>query len=132
MKELVSSLLMVLFLGIGVPAHADDTIFMLTLPTQGTPQETLGTLQRVVVAMGGHVNSDTNAQGLLTASFPEGNRSIMGTCTATTDGPCLPSLSCTSPPGGAEAFCRDVARRYKHYIRRHVLGFEIPVHGAQR
>lgn len=70
--RLLTLCLTIVLLGISGHVHADDTQFQLTLPLQGTAEESLQQLELILTAMGAKFRADTSPGELMTATLEDG------------------------------------------------------------
>ena len=100
-------------------AHAQDVSFSLTVPVYQSVAASLAHMRTVLTAMGAHFETDA-ALGYLVATL--GNQTEAQRVTAMPAGTSLDprtalptqlDVSCIRSSGGAEALCRDIARRYQ-------------------
>ena len=112
--RLLTLCLTIVILGISGHVHADDTQFHLTLPLQGTAEESLQQLERILTAIGAKFRADTASPAtLMTATLEDGTH-ITITHARDRDTNALSFVvQCVGVDGGAEALCLDIARRYR-------------------
>ena len=112
LRLLALGLIMVL-LGISGHIHADDTQFHITLPLQGTAEESLQQLELILTAMGAKFRADASPAELINATLEDGKH-ITITHARDRDTHALAFVvQCVGGDGGAEALCLDIARRYR-------------------
>jgi enamine deaminase RidA (YjgF/YER057c/UK114 family) len=105
--------LTIVLLGISGHIHADDTQFQLTLPLQGTAEESLQQLERILTAIGAKFRADASPAALMTATLEDGKH-ITITHARDRDTNALSFVvQCVGVEGGAEALCQNIARRYR-------------------
>ena len=105
--------LTIVLLGISGHVHADDMHFHLTLPLQGTAQESLQQLELILTTIGAKFGPDASPGTLMTATLENG-QSITITPARERDTHTLSFVvQCVGSAGGAEALCQDIARRYR-------------------
>jgi hypothetical protein len=93
--------------------HADDTPFQLTLPLQGTAEESLQQLELILTTIGAKFRADASPAALMIATMEDGKH-ITITHTRDRDTNALSFVvQCVGVEGGAEALCQDIARRYR-------------------
>jgi hypothetical protein len=111
--RLLTLCLTIVLLGISGHVHADNTQFQLTLPLQGTAEESLQQLELILTAMGAKFRVDTSPGELMTATL-EDSKHITITPARERDTNALSFVvQCVGVEGGAEALCQDLARRYR-------------------
>jgi hypothetical protein len=112
LRLLTLCLTLVLF-GVSGHVHADDTQFHLTLPLQGTAEESLQQLELILTTIGAKFRADANPGELMAATLENGKH-ITITHTRDRDTNALSFVvQCVGVEGGAEALCQDIARRYR-------------------
>ena len=104
--RLLSLCLTIVLLGISGHVHADDTQFQLTLPLQGTAEESLQQLEIILTTIGAKFRADTSPGALITASIEDGKHITITHALSFV-------VQCVGEEGGAEALCQDIARRYR-------------------
>ena len=105
--------LTLVLLGISGHVHADDTHFHLTLPLQGTAEESLQQLEIILTVIGAKFRADASPAELMTATLEDGKH-ITITHARDRDTKVLYFVvQCVGGEGGAEALCQDIARRYR-------------------
>ena len=105
-------LIMVLF-GIRGHVHAEDTQFQLTLPLQGTAEESLQQLELILTTVGAKFRANANPGELMAATLENGKH-ITITHARDRDTNALSFVvQCVGIEGSAEALCQDIARRYR-------------------
>ena len=84
------------------------------MPLQGTAEESLQQLERILTAIGGKFRADTASPAtLMTATLEDGTH-ITITHARDRDTNALSFVvQCVGGDGGAEALCLDIARRYR-------------------
>jgi hypothetical protein len=103
----------IVLLGISGHVHADDTQFQLTLPLQGTAEESLQQLELILTAMGAKFRADARPAELISATL-EDEKHITITHVRDRETNALSFVvQCIGAEGGAEALCQDLARRYR-------------------
>ena len=111
--RLLTLCLIIVLLGISGHVHADDTQFRLTLPLQGTAEESLQQLALILTTIGAKFGPDASPGALMTATLENG-QSITITPARDRDTHALSFVvQCVGGVGGAEALCQDIARRYR-------------------
>ena len=110
--RLLTLCLTIVLFGISEHVHADDTQFHLTLPLQGTAEESLQQLELILTAMGAKFRADASPAALINATLEDGTH-ITITHARDRDTNALSFVvQCVGVEGGAEALCQDIARRY--------------------
>ena len=106
--------LIIVLLGISGHVHADDTPFQLTLPLQGTAEESLQQLERILTAIEAKFRADAASPATLMTATMEDGTHITITHARDRDTKVLYFVvQCVGGEGGAEALCLDIARRYR-------------------
>jgi hypothetical protein len=111
--RLLTLSLTIVLLGSSGHVHADDMQFHLTLPLQGTAEESLQQLELILTTIGAKFSPDASPGTLMTATLENG-QSITITPARERDTHALSFVvQCVGAEGGAEALCQDIARRYR-------------------
>ena len=111
--RLLTLCLTIVLLGSSGHVHADDTQFHLTLPLQGTAEESLQQLELILTTIGAKFGPDASPGALMTATLENGQY-ITITHARDRDTNALSFVvQCVGGEGGAEALCQDIARRYR-------------------
>jgi len=111
--RLLTLCLTVTLLGIRGHVRADDLQFQLSLPLQGTAENSLQQLGSILKTIGAKFPSDTLPEGLISATMGDGKQIMIlhvGDPQANTSSI---FVQCVVVQGGAEALCQDIARRYR-------------------
>jgi hypothetical protein len=103
----------IVLLGISGRVHADDTPFQLTLPLQGTAEESLQQLEIILTTIGAKFRADASPGALITASREDGTHITITHARDRTTNALSFVVQCVGGEGGAEALCQDIARRYR-------------------
>ena len=111
--RLLSLCLTIVLLGIGGYVHADDPPFQLTLPLQGTAEESLQQLEIILTTIGAKFRADTSPGALITASMEDGKHITITHARDRATNALSFVVQCVGGEGGAEALCQDIARRYR-------------------
>ena len=111
--RLLTLYLTIVLLGISGHVHANDTHVHLTLPLQGTAEESLQQLELILTTIGAKFGPDASPGALMTATLENG-QSITITPARERDTHALSFVvQCVGAVGGAEVLCQDIARRYR-------------------
>jgi len=100
-------------LGIRGHVHANDTHFHLTLPLQGTAEDSLQQLELILTAMGAKFRADARPAALMTATMEDGKHITITHARERETNALSFVVQCVGGEGGAEALCQDIARRYR-------------------
>jgi hypothetical protein len=111
--RLLTLCLTIVLLGISGHVHADDTQFHLTLPLQGTAEESLQQLERILTTIGAKFRSDVIPAGLMNATMEDGKHIMITHARDRETNALYFFVHCVGEEGGAEALCQDIARRYR-------------------
>ena len=111
--RLLTLCLTIVLFGVSEHVHADDTPFHLTLPLQGTAEESLQQLELILTTIGAKFRADAHPGALIAATLENGQH-ITITHARDRDTNALSFVvQCVGVEGGAEALCQDIARRYR-------------------
>ena len=113
--RLLTLCLTMVLLGISGHVHADDTQFHLTLPLQGTAEESLQQLELILTAMGAKFRADGSPTELMTATLEDGKHVTITHARDRDTNSLSFVVQCVGVEGGAEALCQDIARRYRKW-----------------
>ena len=105
--------LIMVLLGIRGHVHADDTQFQLTLPLQGTAEESLQQLEIILMAMGAKFRADASPAALINATLEDGKQMTITHAKDRETHALSFVVHCVGVKSGAEALCQDLARRYR-------------------
>jgi hypothetical protein len=111
--RLLSLCLTIVLLDISGHVHADDTQFQLTLPLQGTAEESLQQLEIILTTIGAKFRADARPAELITASMEDGKHITITPARDRATNALSFVVQCVGEEGGAEALCQDIARRYR-------------------
>jgi hypothetical protein len=111
--RLLSLCLTIGLLGISGHVYANDTPFHLTLPLQGTPEESLQQLEIILTTLGAKFRADARPAALITASMEDGTHITITHARDRATHALSFVVQCVGEEGGAEALCQDIARRYR-------------------
>ena len=111
--RLLSLCLIIVLLGISGHVHADDTQFQLTLPLQGTAEESLQQLEIILTTIGAKFRTDARPAALITASMEDGTYITITPARDRATNALSFVVQCVGEEVGAEALCQDIARRYR-------------------
>jgi hypothetical protein len=105
--------LTLILLSIRGHVHADDPPFHLTLPLQGTAEESLQQLEIILTTIGAKFRADASSAALITASMEDGTHITITPARDRDTNALSFVVQCVGGEGGAEALCQDIARRYR-------------------
>ena len=105
--------LTIVLLSIRGHVHADATQFHLTLPLQGTAEESLQHLEIVLTAIGAKFRADAGPAELMTATLEDGTHITITHARDRNTKVLYFVVQCVGGEGDAEALCQDIARRYR-------------------
>jgi hypothetical protein len=111
--RLLTLYLNIVLLGISGHVHADDTQFHLTLPLQGTAEESLQQLELILTTIGAKFRADARPAELMTATMEDGKHITITHARDRDTNALAFVVQCVGVKGGAEALCQDIARRYR-------------------
>jgi hypothetical protein len=105
--------LIMVLLGIHGHVHAEDTPLQLTLPLQGTAEESLQQLEIILTAMGAKFRADASPAALINATLEDGKHITITHARDRETNALSFVVQCVGGEGDAEALCQDIARRYR-------------------
>ena len=111
--RLLTLCLTLVLLGIRGHVHADDTPFHLTLPLQGTAEESLQQLEIILTTIGAKFRADASPAALMTATLEDGKHITITHARDRGTNTLSFVVQCVGVEGSAEALCQDIARRYR-------------------
>jgi len=105
--------LIIVLLGISGHVQGDDTPFQLTLPLQGTAEESLQQLELILTTIGAKFRADARPAELMTATMEDGKHITITHARERDTNALYFVVQCVGEEDGAETLCQDIARRYR-------------------